>query len=90
MSENTKKTYTADEFKTICKDMVPHLNGLLAAARKHNLDGGIRAYVTADGFVSLEGSGFNGWELSHYKEDADYTARYSYSEQFKMGEEAQA
>lgn len=90
MSENTKKTYTADEFKAICKDMVPHLNGLLAAVRKYNLDGGVRAYVSADGYISLEGSGFNGWELSHYKDEADYTARYSYSEQFKMGEEAQA
>lgn len=90
MSDKAKKTYTADEFKAICKDMVPHLNGLQEAARKNGVDGYIRVTIGPDGYINMEGGGFTGWELSRYQGDEDYTARYSYSERFTLGEEAQA
>ncbi len=86
---NKKNTYTADEFKTICKDMVPLLNGLLQSVRKNSIDGYVRITVNADGYINMEG-GFEGWELSHFGHDDDYTARYSYLERFTVGEEAQA
>ena len=94
MNTNTNaKTYTADEFKAICRDMVPFMNAMLAAARKHHMDGGIRVYINPDGYISMEGGALNGWELARYKDDEEYTARFSYSERFTLdgdtGKEAQ-
>lgn len=90
MSENTKKTYTADEFKGICRDMIPHLNGLLDAARKNGLDGGVYITVSADGYIDMKGGSCNGWELVRFKDAEDYTAWYTYSERITFGKEEAA
>lgn len=85
MNENKKKTYTADEFKAICKDMVPMLDALLQTVRKNGIEGYVRVSVNSDGYINMEGGGLCGWELNRYSDDGQYTARYSYSEPLELG-----
>lgn len=86
---NEKKTYTAEEFKAICRDMIPVLDELRQLAAKNGLDL-IHISVSGDGYLDMIASGFCGWELTHSGEDGEYMARYSYSERFELGEEAKA
>lgn len=85
INENIKTTYTAEEFKAFCKEMAPHLNAILDTAKKNGADGYVRITINTDGYVSLEGGCFNGWELARYPGSEEYVARYSYSERFMLG-----
>lgn len=80
---NEKKTYTADEFKAICRDMIPALDALRQVANKNGLDY-IHVTINSDGYTDVSGSCFSGWELTNAGDDGVYTARYSYEERFTM------
>lgn len=81
-----KDTYTAEEFKAICKDFIPHLNSLIETARHNGLDGYLSISINPDGFIKVDGRCLNGWELYRYKGGEDYIARYSYDEEFTCKE----
>lgn len=78
MNENTKKTYTAEEFKAICKDVLPSLEALVEAIKKNKIDDYVRVYVRSDGYISMEGTGLSGWELYNYGDG--FIARHTYTE----------
>lgn len=87
MNESTNKTYTADEFKNICIDVIPHLKEIIKTIRENGVGGYISITIDANGHINMEGGGFNGWELLKFNDDIAYTAQYSYREQFTINEE---
>lgn len=84
-----KATFTAEEFKALCREAIPALNNLQEVLKQRGIIGPTRIYFSGDGYINMEGSGFHGWEMSKYKEDRDYTVKYGYSERFSMDEEVQ-
>lgn len=61
-----KKEFTEEQMRAFSKEAIPVLNQLRSIADKHGVDEYLRAYISPDGYVSLEGSGLGGWELHRY------------------------
>lgn len=90
MNESMNRTYTAEEFRAICREAVPYMEGLLELAKRNGIGGYVRISVNADdGYASLDSLGFSGWSLDKLGDGEGHKARYSYSEKFTM-EEAQS
>lgn len=84
-----KSTFTAEEFKALCREAIPALEQLQGVLKKHGVNECARVYISGDGYISMEGGGFHGWEMSKYREDEDYSARYQYTEHFSVDEGVQ-
>lgn len=84
-----KSTFTAEEFKALCREAIPALEQLQGVLRKHGVNDYASIYISEDGHISMEGSGFHGWEMRKHSEDKAYSARYQYVERFSVDEGVQ-
>lgn len=66
--------FTEEQMREFGLEVVPVVEKLMEITRKHGIDGGISLWSTDD-YISIEGSGFDGWELR--KCCGEYSAVYN-------------
>ena len=64
--------FTEEQMREFCKEAVPVVEKLLEIARKHGVEGVVRTWC-ADDYVSIEGTGLDGWELHKCRGEYDMT-----------------
>lgn len=78
----TEISMNIDKFKGICKEAIPVIKKLQEIAEKNDVRQGIGLYIGKDGYFRMDGSGFDGWELSNC--GGETTIKHEYREVLKL------
>lgn len=62
-----KVSFSEEQMRAFCKDAIPVLEKLQEVAKKHAVTEGVSIYMAAE-YLSVDGSGLDGWEMNNYGE----------------------
>lgn len=73
------KTITEEQFRGVCKQVLPHLKDLIENLREIGFDGMTSITVTGDGYIALDAYD-SGWSMIKTSKEKDARIRKEFHE----------